>query len=60
MGPPREAADMEEVRNCTENLKHEADIFAMRAFYKGGRLTEGEVRDFFRKLGTIIRSIRRC
>ncbi|MFC2143939.1 hypothetical protein ACFLQO_01075 [Candidatus Aenigmatarchaeota archaeon] len=48
----------EMARTYTENIRSEAELFAMRAFYKRGSLTENEVKDFFRKLNMIIRSIR--
>jgi hypothetical protein len=52
--------DMTEIRTYTDSIKDEAELFAMKAFYKEGKLTENEVSDFFVKLSMIIKSIRRC
>ncbi len=50
--------NMSNIKTQTENIRSEAELFAMRAFYKRGSLTENEVKDFFSKLNMIIRSIR--
>lgn len=52
------AKDLDVIKAHTDSIKDEAELFAMRVFYKKGRFTERDVSDFFEALRMIIGSIK--
>lgn len=52
------AKDLDVIKAHTDSIKDEAELFAMKVFYKKGRFTEKDVSDFFDSLRMIIGSIR--
>lgn len=52
------ASEMDVIKAHTDSIRDEAELFAMRVFYKKGRFTEKDVSEFFDSLRAIISSIR--
>jgi len=52
------ANDLDVIKAHTDSIKDEAELFAMKVFYKKGRFTERDVSDFFDSLRMIISLIK--
>lgn len=51
-------SEMDTIKTYTDTIKEEAEVFAMRIFYNGGKIIENDVNDFFGSLMAIINSIK--
>ncbi len=49
---------METIKTYTDTIRDEAEVFAMRVFYNGGKIHDNDVNSFFGSLMTIINTIK--